>query len=70
MIKNVLKIRIFNNLKLTFKMYFIVVNNQIWKDKKLKKDKILFKVIEKKETNIVTKYKASANFALTKFYYI
>lgn len=36
------------------------------KDEKLEEDKVLFNIIEKKKTYIKAKYKAFANFALTK----
>ena len=36
------------------------------KDKKLEKDKVLFKTIKEKETCIKAKHKASANFASIK----
>lgn len=36
------------------------------KDKKLEKDKVLFKAIEKEKSYIKDKHKASANFTLTK----
>lgn len=39
-----------NNLGLTFKIYFTIVNNQMQKDKKLEEDEILFKAIEGKKT--------------------
>lgn len=36
------------------------------KDKKLKKDKVLFKAIKEEKTCIKTKYKAFANFIIAK----
>lgn len=48
--KDVLKIRMFNNLGPEFKTYLTVVNDRMQKDKKLEKDKVLFKAIEEKET--------------------
>lgn len=50
----------FNNFGPTFKIYLIVVNNQMQKNKKLKKDKILLKAIKEEKTGIKAKYKASA----------
>lgn len=47
-IKDVLKIEIFKNFKLEFKIYLIVINDCMWKNKKLEKDKTLFKTIKKK----------------------
>lgn len=55
-----------NNLSPTFKIYLIIINNQMQKDKKLEEDKVLFNIIEKEKTYIKAKYKAFANFALTK----
>lgn len=55
-----------NNLSLAFKIYLTIINNQMQKDKKLKKDKVLFKVMKKKKTCIKAKYKTFANFAIIK----
>lgn len=49
MIKDVLKIFIFSNLKYIFKTYFMILINQIKKDTKLDKNKILFKANKKKK---------------------
>lgn len=65
-IKDKIKIWIFNNFSFDFKTYFIIINNWIQKDKKLENNKVLFKVIEKKDTYIKAKHKTFANFALTK----
>lgn len=59
-----------NNLGALFKTYLIVVNNWIWKNKNFEENKILFMIIEKEESRIMTEQKTSANFALTKFYYL
>ena len=55
----------FNNLGPEFKTYLTVVNDRMQKDKKLEKDKVLFKAIEEKETWIKAKRKACANFIST-----
>ena len=68
-IEDVLKIRMLNNLGPAFKTYLTVINDQMRKDEKLEEDEILFKAIEEEETRIVTKQKASANFATTKSHY-
>ncbi len=65
-IKNVLEIWMLNNLSPVFKMYLTVVNDQMRKDEKLKKDEVLFKAIEEKKTRIKVEYKAFAIFTLTK----
>lgn len=65
-IKNALKIWMFNNLGLVFKIYLTIINNQIQKNKKLEENEVLFKAIEEEETCIKTKHKASANFTSTK----
>ena len=65
-IEDALKIWMLNNFGPAFKTYLTIINNQMQKDKKLKEDKVLFKAIEKEETYIKAKHKASANFALTK----
>lgn len=57
-----------NNFGPPFKIYLIVVNNWMQKDKQLEKIKVLFKAIEEEETCIKAKSKASANFAVTKLY--
>lgn len=54
------------NLGLAFKIYLIVINNWMQKNKKLKKDKVLFKVIEEEKTCIKAKYKIFANFVIAK----
>lgn len=54
-IKDALKIWILNNLKSIFKTYLIIVNNQMQKNRKLEKVKVIFKTIEEKETSIVSK---------------
>lgn len=41
-----------DNLCLTFKTYLTVINDQMQKDEKLEKDKLLFKAIKKKKTCI------------------
>lgn len=51
-IEDILKIRMLNNLGPAFKTFFTIVNNWIQKDKKLEKDKVLFKTIEEEETYI------------------
>lgn len=51
-----------NNLGLVFKTFLIVIKNWIKKNKKLKKNKILFKVIKKRKTYIKAKYKTFINF--------
>lgn len=59
------KIQMFINFSPTFKTYFIVINNQLQKNKELKKDKILFKAIKEEKTYIKAKSKASIYFATT-----
>lgn len=58
-----------NNFGFVFKTYFIIINDWMWKDKKLKKNKVLFKTIKKEKTLIVTEQKTNTNFVITKFYY-
>ncbi len=65
-IEDVLKIRILNNLGPGFKTYLTVVNDRMRKDKKLRKDDVLFKPLEEEETCIKVDYRASADFASTK----
>ena len=55
-----------NNLGPAFITYLTIINNQIPKDEKLEKDKVLFKAIEEEETCIKVEHKVSANFALIK----
>lgn len=55
-----------NNFGPAFKIYLTVVKNSMQKVKQFAEDKILFKVIEEKETRIKAEDKASANFAATK----
>lgn len=43
-----LKIRMLNNLDSSFKSNYTLVNDQIWRDKNLKENNILFKAIEEK----------------------
>lgn len=66
-IKDTLKIQMLNNLGPVFITYLTVVNNQMSKDKKLKEDKRLFKLIQEEETQIVIEQNTSANFAMKKF---
>ena len=66
-IKNAFKIRRINNLGPVFNIYLIVVNDWMLKNKQLEEDEVLFKAIEEEETYIKAEYKASANFATTKF---
>ncbi len=61
-----MKIRTLNNLGPAFKTYITVVNDRIWKGKKLKEDDVLFKAIEEEETRIKTDHRAFANFASKK----
>ncbi len=65
-IEDALKIRMLNNLGPAFKTYLTVVNDQIWKDKKLEEDNVLFEAIEEEETCIKADHKLSANFVSTK----
>lgn len=65
-IKDKLKIQMLNNFELAFKTYLTIVNDWMWKDEKLEKDKVLFKAIEKEKTCIKAKYKAFANFVVIK----
>lgn len=55
-----------NNLGSTFKIYLIIVNNFIQKNKQLGEDNVLFKAIKEKKTCIKAEHKAYANFATTK----
>lgn len=55
-----------NNLGPVFKIYLIVVNNQMQKNKKLEEDKVLFRAIKEEKTCIKTKHKTFANFATIK----
>ncbi len=64
-IKNVLKIRMLNNLGSAFKTYLTVVIDLMRKDKKLRKDNVLFKAIKEEETRIKADHKAFANFVST-----
>lgn len=68
-IKDALKIEMLNNLGLAFKTYFTIVNNPIWRNKKLEKDKALFMAIKEEKIQEVTKQKASANFTTIKSHY-
>lgn len=59
-----------NNLGLAFKTYLTIINNWIWKSKKLKEDKTLFKAIKEEETWIITEQKTSANFTTIRSNYL
>lgn len=67
-IKDALKIHIFNTFGLVLKIYLTIVNNWVQKAEKLEGDKILFKALEEEDTCIKAESKTSANFAVTKLH--
>lgn len=56
-IKDALKIWMLSSFSPAFKIYLTIVNNWIQKDKKLEKDKVLFKAIEKEKVILRTNIK-------------
>lgn len=55
-----------HNLRSVFKTKLTMINNQMQKNKKLEKNKVLFKAIEEKETRIKVEHKAFSNFITKK----